>query len=225
VALLLGDHAEARKRFERSLAALENKDGWPAREREGAWLGSLALVVQCEAAKGRDQADWRELGRLVRKADRIIKNSTIGDHDKQRWIDNWRCHHVRLSLVRGDREQCLRALQRANAHVKKLTLEQKDDPLGQTTRVSIEGIVAAHWSQTAKEARQALSILAQALHLQITYGGRHPEMLRDVLFSQASCLRIIGDGERAARVAAIAERTRDGSSWLFPYRCMANAET
>lgn len=213
VALLLG--------YPRHREALETDTAsGPSPDREGPWLASAALIVQSLIADAGRLANWREIDDLVVRSHQIIAQSHHGDDTRRRWVDNWRWHDVRIWLVRGEKERCLTALRLAQQHAETNTLDTKHDRLGLAIRLSIEGSVAATFAETEGDAKAALQTLAQALVLQVGQSRRYPEMVRDVLFCTAHVLPMTGDADaeaRASRIAAVATRTRDGSSWIHPY--------
>ena len=215
--MLMGRHSSAVQYFQRSLAAIESSTH-PSQENEGMWLGSVALIVQTMVASGGPSADWCTIDDLVGRAIRLIKQSSADNDTRHRWVDNWRWHQVRLWLVKGNKKRCRAALKVAQEHGEALTLEDKHDRLGLAVRLSIEGCVDANWARTPEHGRKALKLLIRGLVLQIGHKKRYPEMVRDVLFSIASCLRLIGNESEAIRVQNVALQVRDGSSWLYPYR-------
>ncbi len=114
----------------------------------------------------------------------------------------------------------MKALRVAQSAAQTHDLDTKHDRLGLAIRVSTEGTVASAWAQTPDEVDAALKTLAQALILQIYQQRRYPEMIRDVFYGISRCLRKKGEANAsnlASHIEAIANRTRDGSSWLHPY--------
>jgi predicted HNH restriction endonuclease len=216
VALLLGHPRLALERF-RAALAVDSENGGPSPEREGPWLSAAGMVVQCLIADGRIKSDWTQIRALVDRAHEIIARSPQGDDTKKRWVDNWRWHDVRIWLARGDNDRCMKALRLAQSAAQTHDLDTKHDRLGLAIRVSTEGAVTSAWAQTPDEVDAALKTLAQALILQIYQQRRYPEMIRDVLFGISHCLRKQGEDNLASQMEAIANRTRDGSSWLHPY--------
>jgi hypothetical protein len=219
VALLLGHPRLALERFQTALSVDSENDG-PLPEREGPWLSAAGMVAQCLIADGRINSDWLEIRQIMARADEIIRRSRTGGDTKERWKDNWRWHDVRIYLVRGDKDSCMKALRRAQSAAQTCNLDTKHDRLGLAIRLSIEGAAASAWAQTPEEAAAALGTLAQALILQIYQQRRYPEMIRDVLYGISHCLRKqdeVNASELASRIEGIANRTRDGSSWLHPY--------
>lgn len=219
VALLLGHSRLALERFRAALAVDSENDGLSP-NREGPWLSAAGMVVQCLIADGRIESDWAQISGLVDRAHEIIARSSKGDDTKKRWVDNWRWHDVRIWLVCGDKDRCMKALRVAQSAAQTHDLDTKHDRLGLAIRVSTEGAVASGWAQTPDEVDAALKTLTQALILQIYQQRRYPEMIRDVLYGISHCLRKKGEvnaNNLASQIEAIANRTRDGSSWLHPY--------
>jgi hypothetical protein len=115
-------------------------------------------------------------------------------------------------------DKCVAALKEAEAYARRVTNLEKWDWLGLAIRRTLSGAVMAAQASSACDAKRALRHLSRALVLQVGQNRKHPEMVRDLLFAIAACLRLLGRNDQAERVESVAKRTRDGSSWLYPYR-------
>ena len=87
-----------------------------------------------------------------------------------------------------------------------------------TVVVGIAGTLKAHAARSQKQAQEALRYLARATLNLFGRRRQYPETSRDILFSTAMALRLVGEDRRAAQIQEIAERVRDGTSWIYPYQ-------
>ena len=155
---------------------------------------------------------------LAKKARRLAEQAKDMDIHGRRWVDNWNWHLVRIELVRGRMDKCVAALEKAEAYASKATNLEKWDWLGLAIKRTISGAVMAAQASSACDVKRALWHLSRALVLQAGQNRKHPEMVRDLLCTIVACLRLLGKHAQAERVESVAKRTRDGSSWCYPYR-------
>lgn len=215
VQMLLGRHAVAHDLFR------ENVDHIELTPRTSAiWSASTGLAVQTLIAMHGRATPWDKVLNWSGKA----REACAGGEGwlAREWIDNWNWHMVRIQLVRGERDLYKSAWDDAETQALTHMNRFKWDPLGFGIKRTISGMVLTELAMRATERdrlhylQRALRHLSRAMVLKV---GRplQPEMVRDLLFSLAKCLRMLNDIERAMRVEAVALRTRDGSSWLHPY--------
>lgn len=142
----------------------------------------------------------------------------------RRWIDNWNWHMVRIELIRGRQDCYKRAWEEAECQSLTLINRAKWDPLGFGIKRITSGLVltklaaSAFGKERSRLLNRALRHLSRAMVLKVGRSSLQPEMVRDLLFALAECLRMRGDEDRSTRVESVAARVRDGSSWLNPYR-------
>jgi hypothetical protein len=218
IEMLLGRHEAALPYCRRSREAITLEDGTPTPGMEGAWLASAGLEIQTTIALKGVHAPWADVMQLAEKARSLSEQAKDMDIHGRRWVDNWNWHTVRIELVRGRMDNCVAVLKEAEAYARRVTTLEKWDWLGLAIRRTISGAVMAAQASSACDAKRALRHLSRALVLQVGQNRKHPEMVRDLLFAIAACLRLLGRNDRAERVESVAKRTRDGSSWLYPYR-------
>lgn len=210
--LLLCHHEKARDFFQRSLDFLDKSTaGW-----EGKWAAATSLVVLCTIAlKGRT-APLAELRKVLSKA-RSIAGKASELHGT-RWINNCNWHLVSMSLVSGDVGGADKAHRTALDHWHTMTVLEGWDNGSRPTLLNITGNLLAQKANSTSDAKEALRYLTRALVGLVGARRYHPEGARDLLFAAEKMLRIIGKTSDADLVRDVALRTRDGSSWMQPYR-------
>ena len=213
VELLRGRHEKALPYFIKSRDASIRlslaESGWK-------WAAAASLAAQCEVAVGGGDAHWSQALRLVAEAERA--STASGGTDGARWVMNSRVNRARILLAKGDKEAAARAWEAAMQTWKGMTALTGWDRGSRTVIVGFAGVLSARVARSEEDARTALRYLARASVGFLGTGRQHPETARDVLFSAAQALMLLGRKELAAHFRETAERTRDGSSWLNPYR-------
>lgn len=210
VELLRGRHVKALPYFIKSRDAIDPAEsGWK-------WAAAASLVAQCEVAVGGGNAHWSQALRLVNEAERA--STASGGTDGARWVMNSRVNRARILLAKGDIEAAVRAWEAAMETWEGMTALTGWDHGSRTVIVGFAGVLSARAAGSEKDAKTALRYLARASVGFLGAGRQHPETVRDVLLSATQALTLLGRKELAARFRETAERTRDGSSWLHPYR-------
>lgn len=216
IRLLLGQHEEAHQQF-RQVSALQ-----PTSDTAGIWVSSVSLIVQMLVAIYGSAAPWDQVMDLVSQASNVCLQ--FENYDTRRWIDNLNWRKVLIELVRGRQDRYEDAWKKAEDQSLILTNRMKWDPLGFGVKRTISGLVltklaaSASGEERSRLLDRALRHLSRAMVLKAGGSSLQPEMVRDLLFALAECLRMRGDEDRSTRVESVAARVRDGGSWLNPYR-------
>ena len=214
--LLLGYHDIAPKYFQQSLNAIDKtKKNW-----QGQFVAATSLIIQSKIALNGFKASFSILRKKMIKAKKIA--SSANEIHSNRWISNCLWHWVTLDILRGDIQSASKSFEEAVNHWHSMTVLEGWD---QGSRFGILAITAELFAKKAKKknhAQEVLKYLTRALVLLIGARPRFPEGGRDLLFLTERMLRLIGENSHADRVKCVAERIREGSSWIFPYSIRKN---
>lgn len=211
IELLRGHHKKALQYFDESRNAVN--------PREGGWMWAAATcrVVHCKVTLARGRTPWNKLLGMIDEAERFSKES--GGTDGMRWVMNCRLNRIRLLLAKGDVIRAVQAWESALGTWRSMTALTGWDRSSRTVIVGTSGLLSARAARLEADARIALKYLARASVGLLGAARQHPETVRDLLFTTADTLMLLGQKEKrlAAQFRETAERTRDGSSWLHPY--------
>lgn len=210
IELLRGHHEKALPYFVESRNAIDPTEvGWK-------WGAAACLAVQCEVALARGRTPWNKLFRVIDEAERFSEAS--GGRDGMRWVMNCRLTRVRLLLAKGDVAQTVRAWEGALGTWRSMTALTGWERGSRTILLGTFGVLSTRAARLEADARTALKYLARASVGFLGAARQHPETVRDLLFAAADALMLLGRRGLAMQFRETAERTRDGSSWLQPYR-------
>jgi hypothetical protein len=207
IELLRGRHGGALPYFLESMKAAHS--GWK-------WASAAAFVTQCQVVLAAKRADWDKALRITDKTIRVLEK--CGGPDAARWIINVRADRVRVLLAKGEATRAVRAWDEVLNIWKCTTALTGWDAGGRKLIVGLAGVLYAETAQSKEEAMVALRYLTRACVNILGAGRRQPETLRDILFSVAKALQLIGNTKLAAKFRSTAGRTRDGNAWFHPYR-------
>jgi len=210
--LLFGNHERARQRFRLSLDAIDKGTKYW----EGKWASAASVLIQATlAVKGQD-APFANFRKSLGKIERMTKSAE--ELHGKRWLSNCLWNSIRLNLVENKIKEAHESWNKAQEHWHNITVLEGWDKGSRSTILAIGGELFACSAQKTSDAKNALRFLVRGLVLLIGARRNHPEGIRDLLFATERMLYLIGKRSDAKIVHDVALRTRDGSSWIAPYK-------
>ena len=216
VSLLRGYHRNAKAIFELSQAAAEQLTGHSLVAQY--WLAADA-VVECIVAIDGTQAPWRALFARADQAEEELRD--VPNIHAGRCIDSWNWDRIRMALVEGNAESARRFLRRAEDYVHNQTALGGWNTSTLAKRLQLRGSVRLRTAESASDLRSAAETLTRALVVLVGRWRQYPEGVRDILYDLATAVELLGVDRQAhlpAHLRAVADETRDASSWSYPYR-------
>ena len=216
VSLLLGNHRAAKDIFERSQAEAERLPGQNSIIEY--WIAANS-VVECIVAVDGLESPWDELFARADQAEAAL--AAIESTHAQRCIDSWNWDRVRMALIQGDADSARQLLARAESHVADQTALGGWNTSTLAKRLQLRGTVKLISAESSFEVRTAAEALTRSVVVLLGRGRQYPEGLRDALYGLATAidlLRMTRYVDVPPRLRAVAEQTRDASSWSHPYR-------
>jgi tetratricopeptide (TPR) repeat protein len=209
IQLLLGYHENALQYFIKGSELLDpTRDGWQ-------WAAAASLVFQCRVILRDRATHWDDLLQMNQEAEQLSAASE--GPAAARWVLNCQLHRVRALIAKGDLVEAAAVHERAMARWGGMITATGWDKAFRPAFLPISGVLKACLASSATDAQEALRYLARAA-VGLLGGGGNPEQIRDVLFASADMFMILGEKGHATKLRETAARTRDGSSWLEPYR-------
>ena len=217
---LLGHHGDAAKYMHHSAVAASEAEG--GSHRPVGYVAAVANEVLCELAEKEDLAkrDARSLEAKLSDLERIC--SKEGGYWAGRWAMNCAAHKLQVRLKARDATGCWKAIRRTRKMYYELDVNTGWDAGGRQTLSLLEGLVRVLFPGDKNDVKVGIGLLARSFIGRLGPRQR-PEGARDVAFGLALGLRRAHPkiyDDHASRIEAIAKRTVDGTSVLWPWKAV-----
>ena len=126
-----------------------------------------------------------------------------------------------MALVEGNTESAMRFLAKAEDHMRNQTALSGWNTSTLAKRLQLRGSVRLLSGDCESDVRSAAEALTRSVVVLVGRRRQYPEGIRDTLYDLARAVDLLGIKWRddlPPRLMAVAEQTRDASSWTHPHR-------